>query len=359
MAEKMCRLRIVHMVYALLFGGVETMLVNIVNEQSKNNDVFLIIVNDLINETLLNQISANVKVVQIRRMPKSRNPFYVLKMNWEIVKIYPDIIHLHSSTIIKYIVPFIFKRRICVTHHDSKITLDNKECLQRIGHIYAISPIVQSCIKENVGKKSTVVLNGICFKNFKHRDKKRGDDFFRIVQISRLNHMHKGQDILIQALAILNKSDEGGKIKVDFIGKGPSLEYLEKLSQDFDVMGQAFFVGAKTQEYIKENLCNYDLLVQPSRYEGFGLTVVEAMAANVPVLVSSGTGLCEIVEDGKYGAVFQNASAEDCAEKIKDIMGNAAVTKISLESYKHALSVYDVKNTAQKYLEEYKRFARC
>ena len=46
------------------------------------------------------------------------------------------------------------------------------------------------------------------------------------------------------------------------------------------------FLGNQSREYVYSHLKDYDLFVQPSRFEGFGLTVAEAMAACVPVLVT-------------------------------------------------------------------------
>lgn len=61
------------------------------------------------------------------------------------------------------------------------------------------------------------------------------------------------------------------------------------------------FEGLKEQAWIYENLCRYDLFIQPSRYEGFGLTVAEAISAKVPVLVSNIEGPLEIIDGGRLG----------------------------------------------------------
>ena len=60
----------------------------------------------------------------------------------------------------------------------------------------------------------------------------------------------------------------------------------------------------KPQPYIVEHMADYDLLVQPSRWEGFGLTVAEAMAAKVLVSVSEGQGPAEVTCGYFYGWIF-------------------------------------------------------
>ena len=65
---------------------------------------------------------------------------------------------------------------------------------------------------------------------------------------------------------------------------------------------------------------SYDLLVQPSRYEGFGLTVVEGMAAGVPVLVSDIEGPMEVIDKGRHGFAFRSEDFHDCGDRMMEIM---------------------------------------
>ena len=56
------------------------------------------------------------------------------------------------------------------------------------------------------------------------------------------------------------------------------------------------------------------------RYEGFGLTVAEAMAANLPVLISDEGGSYEIIGKGKYGYAFKMEDMDGCAKQIEYII---------------------------------------
>ena len=62
-----------------------------------------------------------------------------------------------------------------------------------------------------------------------------------------------------------------------------SVFYNIGLVQEYNLNSYISFLGSKDTHYIEQHLKDYDLLVQPSRIEGFGLTVAEAMAAKVPV----------------------------------------------------------------------------
>ena len=104
---------------------------------------------------------------------------------------------------------------------------------------------------------------------------------------------------------------------------------------------------------IFEHLCEYDLFVQPSINEGFGLTVAEAMAAKVPVLVSENQGPLEIIDNGKYGFSFKNGDSDDCANKIMDIIERGFDETMIEEGYKRVKTLFSIEQTASIYLQEY------
>ncbi len=155
--------------------------------------------------------------------------------------------------------------------------------------------------------------------------------------------------MLIKAASILK-----GKLDVTFVGDGESMEFLKDLAHSLNADAYIHFLGKQSQEYIAEHLSDYDLFVQPSRYEGFGLTVAEAMAAKVPVFVSSGQGPAEVTEGDKYGLVFENGDVQDLVKQLEYIFGHSqeVIEKTKL-AYDHVRSHYDVEVTARKYLELY------
>jgi glycosyltransferase involved in cell wall biosynthesis len=99
------------------------------------------------------------------------------------------------------------------------------------------------------------------------------------------------------------------------------------------------------------------LLVQPSRTEGFGNTIVEAMAAKVPVLISNLSGPMEIIQNGRYGYSFSSNNHVECAERISNIVqdyniGN--VEKLVDMAYSYAFENFDISRSAKKMFSIYK-----
>jgi glycosyltransferase involved in cell wall biosynthesis len=228
----------------------------------------------------------------------------------------------------------------------------NVTFINEIPHVYSISQSVADALLQEYGIQSKVVPNGICAQNFSLRKHTGVHTPVRAIQVSRLMHEKKGQDLLIRAVKKLE-----GELSVDFIGTGNSMTYLQTLSEELGVTHLVRFLGLKPQSYIAEHLKDYDIFVQPSRYEGFGLTVAEALAANLPTLVSSGQGPEEIICGFHYGWVFQNGDLDDLTEKLKFIVSHydKAEQKAST-AHEYVKNTYDVSVTAKTYLKEYNNF---
>lgn len=344
-------MKIVHIVFGMEYGGIETMLVNIMNEQIKYADVSLIIINKQEETSITEKINENIKITRINRPVQSKNPFYIFILNFLLwVKDY-DVIHVHVPNTIKFIFIKSIKHKICLTVHDI-CTTNDIPYLHKYKHIFAISNSVQKDLAKYLKKDVPIVLNGIDCTDILTQKKAINNNIFQIVQIGRLVHTKKGQDILIEAISILKQ--KGYKnISVDFIGNGESIVLLKELVKFKHLEGQIHFLGEKSQSYIFSHLKNYNLFVQPSRREGFGLTVTEAMAAKIPVLVSDQEGPMEIIEGGLYGYYFESNNATSCANEIEKIMLTPNNDIIS-NAYQLVLSKFNVKKTAQEYIKYYK-----
>ena len=135
---------------------------------------------------------------------------------------------------------------------------------------------------------------------------------------------------------------------------GGGKSQLIKMTHELHLDDHVIFEGLKEQTWIYENLCRYDLFIQPSRYEGFGLTVAEAIAAKVPVLVSNIEGPIEIIDGGRLGMTFENKNVDDCANKILEFVKQGRNETIVEQAFHYVCEHYDVSVTAQKYLNVYR-----
>lgn len=368
-------MKVTHIFWSLGFGGIETMLVNIANKQVEAGaNVSVIIINEFYEQSLVDSLDKRIKLVFLNRKKGAMMPWFIVRLNRVLGGIKPDVIHLHRSDLYKFIWCRRVKSKVCITLHAlpkgsvkregvvhilwRKIKKDpslycNVTDIDCIPQVFAISEVVQKTLRDNYGVESTVVCNGIVTSRFISRPETMPKGRLRIVMVSRLEHDKKGQDLLIRAAAALQ-----GTVTVDFIGIGSSMEYLKQLTAELHAEEYVRFLGKQTQNYVATHLADYDLFVQPSRWEGFGLTVAEAMAAGVPVLVSKGQGPAEVTQGDRYGWLFANGDADDLQRQIvfiKEHYGEA-MTKAG-EAKDFVRNTYDVSVTARSYLREYEKIS--
>ena len=345
-------MRILHPLPGLMTGGQETMIINIANEQAKTEDVIVMIINEDYDENLLSLFDKAVKIVLIGRPRSSKNPLWLLKLNYEIWKQHPEVIQSHYEKLRTYLIRWGYK--FVYTIHDTTIP---RKTLERNINTCAISKSVQKDVIERTSLRPIVVYNGIKIDNIKKAEAVKPydkDKEYRIVQVSRLDHLKKGQHILLEAFQLLRKRGYEN-LRLDFIGEGDSRLHLENIVRENKIEGVRF-LGNQPVEYINKHLCEYNVFVQASLFEGFGLTVAEAIAAKVPIIVSENEGPLEIIDNGKYGLAFKNGDAEDCANKIEELIrtDSQELQERVDKAWEFVNENFNVKTTAKKYIEFYK-----
>ncbi len=134
----------------------------------------------------------------------------------------------------------------------------------------------------------------------------------RILTVGRIS-IEKGQRVAIQALKIL--VDNGYNVKWYFIGDGNDKAYCEKLSQQVGLSDRTVFLGAKTNPYAYMRDC--DVYMQPSRHEGFCITLAEALCFRNPIVATDFTGAKEQLQQ-RLNGIVTGMSAEDISKGVID-----------------------------------------
>lgn len=345
-------LHVVHLKWCFGVGGAETLLIDIMNEQARTARVTLIVVNDFDYEPNFAALAPEIEVVRLGRAPGSRNPWPLLRLRWLLHRLRPDILHLHNPSMIR-LIRGVAPRRVLTIHAMGE---NLQHPLSRVQAVYAVSEAVRNDVRTRARDvEPQLAWNGIDLSLIPVRTTFEYDQF-RIVQVSRLDHACKGQDVLIEALHHLVHERGVTNVHVDFIGDGPSRSQLETLAAAYRVSGHCTFVGLKPREYVYDQLRRYNLLAQPSRNEGFGLTVAEGIAARVPVLSSDCEGPLEIIDGGRFGYVFASGDAAACADAIVRVMADSRTPGFGAArdaARDHVRGRFDVREVARHYLQSY------
>jgi L-malate glycosyltransferase len=157
--------------------------------------------------------------------------------------------------------------------------------------------------------------------------------------VSRLRH-EKGIDILIQAFRNVQKINSSAQLLL--VGDGPQRLEYETLVKQLKLEQQVVFFGAADWETAMQLMSLMDVVVVPSRYEGFGLTAAEAMAMGKPVIASDTFGLKELIEHEKTGLLFENENSDELSEQILRFLKDENLSEqCGQNAFQKALNQFD------------------
>ena len=165
----------------------------------------------------------------------------------------------------------------------------------------------------------------------------------RFLAVGRFSHKHKGFDILIKAFSIFAKNNK--EWYLDIVGEGPEEKLYRELIVEHNLEERVTIHPFTIN--IQEYYANAQIYVLSSRWEGFGLVLVEAMAHGLPVISSNLPTSLEIM--GDFGMYFVNGNIEDLAQKLEE------ATHIDWQAKsKEALTIaqrFDIENIIKQWKE--------
>ncbi|HYV18044.1 MAG TPA: glycosyltransferase [Verrucomicrobiae bacterium] len=134
--------------------------------------------------------------------------------------------------------------------------------------------------------------------------------------LGRLHEPKKGLKPFLSAAARVAAADQ--RVRFVLIGDGPARQDLERFTASLGLGDRVRFAGERTD--VELLLPGFDLLVQPSLWEGFGLSALEGMAAGLPVVASRVGGVPEVIRDGVDGILVPPGDPVRLAEAMTAIL---------------------------------------
>jgi glycosyltransferase involved in cell wall biosynthesis len=171
---------------------------------------------------------------------------------------------------------------------------------------------------------------------------------FKIGSIGRLVDQKDYPTLLNTFKVVLVNHPES---ELYIVGNGNRKKELEVLARELDIYEKVLFLG-RTQ-YITEFLSLIDLFILPSRYEGFGLVLLEAMRAKKPILASNNSSIPEVL-GLDFPGLFKTGSAQDLLEKIELIINNKKFVINLTDQYSDQLKKFEPTNMAKRILKIYR-----
>ncbi|MDY6822422.1 MAG: glycosyltransferase family 4 protein [Thermodesulfobacteriota bacterium] len=357
-------MNIVHVLSSFTFGGIERLIVDLaqVNHERRDASFSVIIINHDYRPELVHSIrQLNVNLVLLDRPPGNAGtvPFYALRLRKAIKQLKPDILHVHNrlSFFFTWLAAQGLSAKKIYTLHNTRLyntgirdLMIKNLAVKQVDAFIAISHAVKNDFSDNehFKRKTTIIYNGINLKKFKHAAAFRNPPI-RMVCVAKLAHAQKGQDLLIHAISRL-KSD-GFPIECLFVGEGVSRNLLQQLINDLALEDCVHLLGGSDD--VPALLTASHIFVLPSRFEGLGIVIMEAMAAGLPIVASATDGIVELIEDGKTGLLFRPSDVQDLADKIKKLINGGLLRKQLSHNALEKAEGYSIETMYARYLNVY------
>ncbi|MDR4983686.1 glycosyltransferase [Bacillus cereus] len=220
------------------------------------------------------------------------------------------------------------KKKVQWIHFDiTKISFNKKfssEIYNKCDKVFVVSGEARDRLIDIVPsiKKKTEVFPNIISKKLIGYQAKEGKGFndefagLRILTVGRLTD-EKGQDIAIRVLARL--ISDGYKVKWYCVGEGASRKKYEKLIDEYHLKDKFVLLGMDSNPYPYIDQC--DIYVQPSRHEGYCITLAEARCLCKPIVTTNFAGAKEQIQDERTGLIV-NANEHSIYEAVKRLIDN-------------------------------------
>lgn len=250
------------------------------------------------------------------KIPKTGNIGTVIAFRRGLIKIIKnlynreniDIVHLHSciwggigavSASRKLNIPLV------ITEHSSYYSRYRVKMIEKLILRYSFKSAnkvisVSNSLREIISKYKSnieVIPNMVdCDKVLSIINKKNNlgeEGQFTFLSLCYLKK-NKGIDILIRAFSTYFR---GKEVKLIIAGDGPERENLENLSKELGILEQVEFKGALNRDEVYKVMSNCNIFVLPSRFETFGVVLIEALANGKPVISTRNGGANDIVTD--------------------------------------------------------------
>ncbi len=345
------------------FGGVQRVLAVIAKELSKEHDITILTLDNpsLENTTMYGLSSANIKYIYLQypevpfyenipckaysllyKTALPQNKFFskwygyssfphtqrslLIKTlnqgNYDVVVGVHVFLSFHLASIQKQI-----KARTIGWMHNSydaffsiktsyvgKQKNQFKHLMPKLDKVIVLSKYDQEQFQKKLNVKTEVIYNPLTIE-----PKGKGSpEHKKFLAIGRFSPLHKGFDILINAFALFAKQNKDWTL--DIVGEGPEENMLRSLISKHRLENR-ISIHPFTNE-VEKHYESASVYVLSSRWEGFGLVLLEAMSYGLPIISSYLPVTKELLEGKNVGVFFENENVADLAEKMLSMTQN-------------------------------------
>lgn len=356
----MKRLRILHILPKLTVAGAEKMAASLMVSLARSHDMAAISLYGRANSTIEAALDeAGIPVWYLDKR-SGFDPAMFRAINKVIVSFQPDVVHSHLS-VLRYAMPSLILRNVPLAIHTVHNMAEHEA--DRIGRMInkiafkhkvvpvGISEVVGRSIEKTYGEPCRVMIpNGIPVEKYGHSPALRclwrakealPEDAVVFTFVGRLE-TQKNPMLLVEAFRRVTDP----RSHLVFIGCGTLLRQLEKAVSLYGLEKRVHFLGERMD--IADALASADVFVLGSDWEGNPLSVMEAMAAGLPVIATRVGGVPELVENA--GILIRPGDAGGFAGAMEYLLNNPqARADISRSARARAVARFRVEQMVEAY----------
>ncbi|MFA5008363.1 MAG: glycosyltransferase family 4 protein [Candidatus Omnitrophota bacterium] len=271
------------------------------------------------------------------------------------------------------LLPFVKKEKIDIIHSNSRVTQFLGFLLYKFAKVpyvstfhgfyrksrarkqlkfeglrtIAISNSVKAHLSQDLNipeEKIRIIYNGVCQEEFSARKKTKTDygfkkDTFVIGILGRISE-EKGHFLAVEAFKLL--SYDHNNICLLVSGRGKLEEELKTFIRLVEVEDKTKFLNLEAKNFLDIP----DVLIVPSRKEGFGYVIIEAFLKEVPVIGFSAGAIPEIIKNGENGLLFTKYEGFCLKQAIEQLMSDKELREKIVKQAKKDAQVFSMENMA-------------
>ena len=280
------------------------------------------------------KLSLRPDVVHVQYMAPGAIPIILLKLMGQknivaTAHTNADVYGVKAMKLLKFLQSHVLRAFTCITLRAEK-------------NFFGSCSLFDSSIKHIPDHAHYTIYNALPGYIQISDNKKENNDIITIGVVSRLEHI-KGMDLVVPAFAKVYEKNKNIRLLV--VGDGSLRHQMEEDASRSHLCKIIEFAGMQQQRDLQSYYDKIDVLLMPSRSEGFGLTAIEGMARGCVLVASNTGGLPEVVREGYVGLLHQPESVDDLANKICSLIENPKL----LEQMRTHLQDYVQQFTFERY----------
>lgn len=239
---------------------------------------------------------------------------------------------------------------------EARLLAFEKQAVAMAGHRFVVSSYWQQVLKAEYGFDSVITYNGLDAEDFAALPPRKGSDP-TVLFVGGLEP-RKGLEYLLHAMEhVIDDLPDARLIAVGKTGFRGTDEWawFEKLADRLGIAERMEFHESVDQQVLLGFYSECDVLVLPSKTEGWGLSLMEAMACGKPVVASRVGGIPELVRDGTDGILVRPGDVRGLADSITKLLRDPELRREMGLRGKERVREFSWDETAQVALGEYEK----